>query len=327
MKKKGKGIASQIYGTHIINTPNPTGAFIEVYHDGTVQLTTSTTDIGQGSDTVFSQICAEELGVPLNNVNITSGDSETGPYDVASCASRATYVAGNAVRLAAQEARQKLLEVAGDMLVEDPSALEAEDGRIFVKGTPEKNVLISEVASKSHGEGKLILGSASFNPKIEPMDPETGEGVASAGYHYCAQLAEVEVDTDTGEVKVEKFVASSDVGQAINPAMVKGQVRGGVQMGIGFALMEKMQFDEKYQCINPNLTDYIVPTAKDVPNIEVIIVEEPEPTGPFGAKGTGEATMLPTAPAICNAIYDAVGVRIESLPATPEKILKGLKKK
>lgn len=328
MKKKGKGIACQIFNTHIPNIPNPTGAFLDVNFDGTVQITVGTSEIGQGAHTILAQIAAEELGVPIENVSLTGGDTESGLWCMASAGSRVTYIGGNAVRQAASKVKEMLIESAAEMLNMHPSALEVKDGRIYVKGTPEKGVTIGEAAFYSQWvKGKLLIASSSFSPTVKPLDPETGEGVASASYSWNAQIAEVEVDTETGEVQVSKFAAACDCGKAINPAMIEGQIEGGVQMGIGYALMEQMLFDEKYRHLNPNFTDYLIPTASDVPEIKCVIVEKPEPTGPFGAKGIGESVTCPTAPAICNAIFDAIGVRITSLPATPEKILKGLKEK
>jgi CO/xanthine dehydrogenase Mo-binding subunit len=159
------------------------------------------------------------------------------------------------------------------------------------------------------------------------MDPETGQGKPFSTYVYATQCAEVEVDDETGEVNVVYMSAAHDCGTAINPMLVEGQIEGGISMGIGFALQEEMLFDEKGRQLNPNLTNYIMPTSLDMPEIDVDIVENFDPTGPFGAKGVGEPTAVPTAAAICNAIFDAVGVRITSLPATAEKVLRAIKEK
>jgi CO/xanthine dehydrogenase Mo-binding subunit len=175
--------------------------------------------------------------------------------------------------------------------------------------------------------GQPPIGSASFNPETLALDPETGQGKPFGTYVYATQIAEVDVDDETGEVEVIRVVASHDCGTAINPMLVEGQVEGGVAMGIGFALEEEMLFDANGRHINPNLTNYIMPTSLDTPDIEVDIVDSYDPTGPFGAKGVGEPTLVPTAAAIGNAIYDAVGVRITSLPATAEKVFKALQAK
>ena len=175
--------------------------------------------------------------------------------------------------------------------------------------------------------GQPPIGSASWNPPTVAMDPETGQGKPFATYVYATQIAEVDVDDETGEVEVLRIVASHDCGTPINPMLVEGQVEGGISMGVGLALQEEMLFDAKGRQINPNLTNYIMPTSLDMPEIDVDIVDNYDPTGPFGAKGVGEPTVVPTAAAILNAIYDAVGVRITSLPATAEKVLAAIKAK
>jgi CO/xanthine dehydrogenase Mo-binding subunit len=175
--------------------------------------------------------------------------------------------------------------------------------------------------------GQPPIGSASFNPATVALDPETGQGKPFATYVYATQIAEVDVDDETGEVDVLRIVASHDCGTAINPMLVEGQVEGGISMGVGFALQEEILFDAKGRQINPNLTNYIMPTSLDMPEIEVDIVDNYDPTGPFGAKGVGEPTCVSTAAAILNAIHDAVGVRVTSLPATSEKILMAIKAK
>jgi len=169
--------------------------------------------------------------------------------------------------------------------------------------------------------GQPPIGSASFNPATVALDPETGQGKPFATYVYATQIAEVDVDDETGEVEVVRVVASHDCGTPINPMLVEGQVEGGIAMGIGFALQEEILFDGAGRQINPNLTNYIIPTSLDMPDVEVDIVDSYDPTGPFGAKGVGEPTLVPTAAAILNAIHNAVGVRITSLPATSEKVL------
>jgi CO/xanthine dehydrogenase Mo-binding subunit len=176
-------------------------------------------------------------------------------------------------------------------------------------------------------KGQPPIGSASWNPPTVAMDPDTGQGKPFNTYVYATQIAEVEVDDETGEVEVLRIAAAHDCGTAINPMLVEGQVQGGIAMGIGFALQEEILFDDAGRQVNPNLTNYIMPTSLDMPEIEVDIVESYDATGPFGAKGVGEPTSVPTAAAIMNAIYDAVGVRIASLPATAEKILAAIKAK
>ena len=204
-------------------------------------------------------------------------------------------------------------------------ALKLEDGWVYVKNMPEKCISIGTLASTSYQlRGKPIIATAHFNPPNTPLDPETGQGNPFPTYIYATQIAEVEVNMKTGLARVLKIIAAHDVGKAINPQLVRGQITGGILMGLGQALMEEIILKEGCT-LNPNFRDYLIPTAMDAPEVDAIIVESDEPTGPFGAKGVGEASNIATAPAIINAIHDAVGIRIVELPATPEKILLALK--
>jgi CO/xanthine dehydrogenase Mo-binding subunit len=276
---------------------------------------------------VMAQIAAEELGIEYDKITVVTADTKLTPFDLGTVASRVTYIVGNAVKQAAAQAKQILFEVAAEDLAVSPAGLAASQGFIYVEGFPERRIAISAVAQKAcMGKGRPPLGTGSFNPVTTMLDKETGHGKPYGTYVFGAQVAEVEVDTETGEVEIIKITAVHDCGTAINPRFVEGQIEGGVAMGVGFGLMEEMVI-EKGQVRNRQLTDYIVPTALDVPPILSGIVQRPEPTGPFGAKGIGEPSLLPTAPAIVNAIQDAVGVRIRDLPATPEKILKALQEK
>ncbi|MFQ5804283.1 MAG: xanthine dehydrogenase family protein molybdopterin-binding subunit [Candidatus Methylomirabilales bacterium] len=327
MKKRGKGIACMIYPVGFTSYPNPSAAFVKVNQDGTAVVFTGATDVGQGSTTVLAQIAAEELGITHDAVTMVTSDTERTPYDLGSVASRVTYIVGNAVKGAAAEAKRVLLEVTGEMLEVSVDDLEVGDGRIHVRGFPERNVPISQVAKEATlVKGRPPMGAGSYNPVTTFLDPETGRGKPYEAYVFAAQIAEVEVDTETGEVEVLRIAAAHDCGKAINPMLLEGQIEGGVCMGLGYGLLEEMVL-EGGEVKNPQFTDYILPTALDMPEIEVAIVEEPAPRGPFGAKGIAEASPLPTAPAIINAIQDAVGVRIRELPATPEKILAALKAK
>jgi CO/xanthine dehydrogenase Mo-binding subunit len=246
--------------------------------------------------------------------------------DTGAIASRTTYVTGNAVRLAAEKAKRILFEVAAPMLGVKPDQLEARDRKIQVKDYPQRNLAIGEVANHAQVVmGQPPIGAASFNPATVALDPETGQGKPFSTYVYATQIAEVDVDDETGEVEVLRIVAAHDCGTAINPMLVEGQIEGGISMGVGFALQEEILFDDAGCQLNPNLTNYIMPTSLDMPAIEVDIVKSFDPTGPFGAKGVGEPTAVPTAAAILNAIHNAVGVRITSLPATAEKVLAAIK--
>jgi len=327
MKKRGRGLAAMFYPIGFTSYANPGAAFIKIHQDGSATLSIGTVDVGQGSTTVLAQIAAEELGIDFDKISVIAADTKLTPFDAGTVASRVTYIVGNAVKQAANQARQILFEVAAEDLGVSPNGLASSQGFIYVAGFPEKRIAISAVAQKAcMGKGRPPMGVGSFNPVTTMLDKETGHGKPYGTYVFGAQVAEVEVDTETGEVEILKITAVHDCGKMINPRFVEGQVEGGVAMGLGYGTMEEMVVDQG-RVRNPQLTDYIVPTALDVPEIVTSIVERPEPTGPFGAKGVGEPSLLPTAPAIVNAIQNAVGVRIRNLPATPEKILKALHEK
>ena len=326
MRRRGRGIACMWYPIGFTVSANPSAATVKVNEDGTATLLTGTVETGQGSLTVLAQIAAEELGIASDDVHVVSADTDAMPMDTGAIASRTTYVTGNAVRLAAEKAKLILFETAAPVLGVKPEQLEARDRKIQIKGFPQRNVSIGEIARCALVVmGQPPIGSASWNPPTVSMDPQTGQGKPFSTYVYATQIAEVDVDDETGEVEVLRIVAAHDCGKPINPMLVEGQIEGGISMGIGFALHEQMLFDEAGLLLNPNLTNYILPTSLDMPAVEVDIVDGYDPTGPFGAKGVGEPTSVPTAAAILNAIHDAVGVRITSLPATAEKVLAAIK--
>ncbi len=322
--KRGIGIASVLYPVTITEEANPAGAYVKIYPDGTMTVQIGLVDTGQGAKTVMAQIAAETTGISLANITVLCGDTDTDPYDLGCVASRGTYTNGNAVKLATTAARQQLLEIAAEKLSVKTDALETANDMVYVRGAPEKHIPISEVATLSYHRGKPISEVATFNPPNTPLDPETGQGNPYPTYAYATQVAQVEVDTRTGIVKVLKIAAAHDVGKAMNASLVRGQISGGIGFGIGMALLENIAL-EQGRNLNPNFVDYLVPTSMDMPEIDPIIVETDEPSGPFGAKGVGEQSSVPTAPAILNAIYNATGVRINSLPANPDRVLKALK--
>jgi nicotinate dehydrogenase medium molybdopterin subunit len=328
MKKRGRGMACMWYPIGFTVAANPSSAVVKVNEDGTATLLTGTVETGQGSLTILAQIAAQELGIATEDVHVVSADTDTTPMDTGAIASRTTYVTGNATKLAAEKAKMILFDVAAPMLGVKPTQLEAKDHKIVVKGFPQRNIHIGDVANHARMvTGEPPIGSASFNPHTVALDKETGQGKPFGTYVYATQIAEVEVDDETGEIEVLRIVASHDCGTAINPMLVEGQVEGGVSMGVGFAIHEEILFNDKGVQMNPNLTNYIMPTSLDMPEVEVDIVDNYDPSGPFGAKGVGEPTLVPTAAAIANAIYDAVGVRIKTLPATAEKVHAAMKAK
>jgi CO/xanthine dehydrogenase Mo-binding subunit len=288
---------------------------------------TGSSDMGQGSETVIAQIVAEEMGVPVGNITVVNTDTDLTPWDVGAHASRTTFIAGNSARLAAADAKRQILEAAAQAYKQQVENLDMRDGQIFVKGEPEEGIPYAKTVRAQHFRpgGDLVLARGWYEPPTEKQDKEF-RGNISAAYAFAAQAAEVEVDTETGEVKVLKIAAAHDVGRAINPMAVEGQIEGGVSMGLGYGLSEELVL-EKGKLLNPNFADYALPTALDMPPIDPLIVETIDSEGPFGAKGMAEPANNPTAPAIANAIYDAVGVRIKDLPVTAEKVLKALKEK
>ncbi len=327
MKKRGRGIACTYFGMGNTAKSNPSTAFIEVCEDGTAIVRCGAADIGQGSDTALKQIAAHTLGIIPERVTMISNDTMVAPESGVTSASRQTYVSGNAIRLASEQARDFLLKEAAEVLGCGVVDLESRDGSIFAKERPDLNVSIEEVSARLRAKGVLVAGVGTFTPLTpEALDPETGLGVPYGAYSYATQIAEVEVDTETGEVTVISVTAAQDVGRAINPASIEGQIEGGVGQGVGYALMEEVVLKDGV-IVNPSFSNLLIPTALDVPRIDSIVVEVPEPTGPFGAKGTGEPPTCPTAAAIINAIYDAVGVQMTSTPVTAEKVYMALKKK
>ncbi len=325
MHKRGRGVAWMAYPIGFTSYANPSAAFVKVNQDGSAVVWTGAVDVGQGSTTALAQIAAQALGVPLDAVTMVTSDTLHTPMDLGSVASRVTYIAGNAIVAACAQARQILLEVAAEELGIGPEGLDSHEGWIFVRDLPERRVSLAAIAHKAEGvKGRPPIGAGSYNPPTTFLDPETGHGKPYNTYVYAAQTAEVEVDTETGEVTVLRLTAAHDCGRAINPLLVEGQIEGGLAMGLGFALFEEMVVVEG-EVRNTTFADYLIPTALDVPPLDVAIIEVPDPTGPFGAKGIGEPSLLPTAPAIANAIFDAVGVRIRELPITAERVLSALR--
>jgi CO/xanthine dehydrogenase Mo-binding subunit len=275
---------------------------------------------------VLSQIAAEEIGVPLDAVRVSMPDTDYNTYDVSTTGSRSTFHMGNAVKMAAAEAKEKLLNIAAEILESNPQNLEVVDGKIFCKGAPLKKLSIGEVIRRYYAGGGSILGTGCFHTKdgIGP-DIETGHSPRPAAFWmFGAQATEVEVDTETGQIRVLKIASAHDLGKAINPLSCEGQIEGAVAMGMGSTITEEMILKEG--CVlNANLHDYKILTAADMPEVESIIVEAPHPEGPYGAKGLGEPALAPTAASISNAVFDAVGVRIKNQPLKQERVLHALK--
>jgi CO/xanthine dehydrogenase Mo-binding subunit len=323
----GLGLACTVHvsGKRHFGDYDGSSATIKLNEDGKALILSGEGECGQGAHTAMCQIAAEELGVRVEDVEICRADTDLTTFCLGAFASRLTYVSGNAVKNAAASVKRQLFEQAAEMLEANPEDLIANDGRIFVKGAAEKSITVADVARARlfRHNGAPIVGSGSFDADSVLPD-RTRFGNESGAYNYGAQAAQVHVDRKTGQVKVLKFVIASDCGTVIYPIGAEGQVEGGLAQGIGYALTEGLQFDEG-RPLNPNFSDYRIPSMRDMPPLEHAFADSYEPTGPFGAKGLGELNMDPTAAVISNAIFDAVGVRIKTLPITPEKILKALK--
>ncbi|WP_102960069.1 xanthine dehydrogenase family protein molybdopterin-binding subunit [Mangrovicella endophytica] len=319
---RGRGVAASWYGIARTATIDRAGAWAELDDGGTAKIVTGVTEIGEGILTVLAQIAAEELGVRPEDVTIGDNDTARSPEAAHAGATRQTYMIGNSVAIACRDARVKLDgEIASHWGVE-ASSLKAFNGEIWAEGT-NKRMPMEEAVAICKRRGVVPVGSGSFTAHGTGLDPVDGSGAPWQAYVFGCQVAEVEVDTLTGEVQVLGMWAVHDVGRAINPRGVEGQIEGGIVQGLGQALMEDYQLKEGHTSTH-GFAKYILPTALDIPQINTRLVEDPDPRSPLGAKGIGEPALVPTAPAIMNAIYDAVGVRITSLPATPEKVLAAL---
>jgi len=317
-ERRGIGIAGMWYGCGNTSLPNPSTMRIGLQPNGRIAIHMGAVDIGQGSFTVVTQICAEALGVPLDRFDLLAADTDVSPDCGKTSASRQTFVSGNAAMLAGKQLRSAILEQAGGW-PETTQIILREGTVLLVDRSRRKFVELRDFPLDERGY--VLSAEASYDPPTQPLDQD-GQGIPYAVYGFGAHLAEVEVDLELGTVKVLKLTAAHDVGRAINPTLVEGQIEGGIAQGLGMALMEEFLPGK-----GENLHDYLIPTIGDVPPIESILIEDPSPIGPFGAKGIGEQALIPTAPAILNAIYDAAGIRIYKLPATPDKVRAAIRAK
>lgn len=314
--RHGLGVAGVWYGCGNTSLPNPSTIKVGISQDGALLLFQGAVDIGQGSNTVITQICADALGMDIDLFRLVPGDTALTPDAGKTSASRQTFVSGKAAYLAGSGLRRQILD---RVRASDDAELSLEDGYLKVRDSGmEEAYFLPEMPADE--DGFVFVSQDTYDPPTRPMD-ENGQGEPYATYGFGAQAAVVEVDTVLGTVKVLEVYAAHDVGRAINPVLVEGQVEGGIAQGIGMALME-----EYIPGSTENLHDYLIPTCGDVPDIRTIIVEETDPHGPYGAKGLGEHVLIPTAPAILNAINHAIGARVRVLPATPERILSALGK-
>ncbi len=328
-KAIGKGF-SLIWKAPAMPPNASSAAFVKFSEDGSLNILVSGMDMGQGFLTVMAQIAAEILTVPVSKIRTENPDTDRNPYEWQTVASHVTWSCGNAVRNAAINARDQIFEVIERACVLPKNELYLEDEKVKCRTKPDfalplKDFVINGIqAEDGTFRGGPILGKGIFMPEFTSAysDPETSQG-GHPNVHYTVGAAAIilEVDKDTGKMHIKKAVEAIDAGKAINPDLVKGQITGGLLQGLSTVLYEDMRYDDKGKLLNPNFTDYKIPTAKDIPDeIVPIIIEVPQPDGPFGARGVGEHTMIPAAPMVANAVQDALGIRIKTMPITAEKV-------
>jgi CO/xanthine dehydrogenase Mo-binding subunit len=325
---RGRGFAAINYPIGKNLGGDPSQALIHSNPDGKFTVALSAIDLGQGMKSVTRQIAAETLGVPVEDVYVDTADSDTGPHDMGSFASRGTHRMGNAVIMAAREARSVMLEAAAEELEVDASDLVTDGrGNIHVRGAPGRSITTMAAAQAAQfKQGRTIAGRGIFLIPLSDVDPDTGEMTPVSTFAHAAMLVEVEVDDETGEVTVTDMKSAYEVGRALNPRLVEQQLRGGAWMGMSHAAWETTEPYYPQRDHGPvDFNTYLMPGPGDLAPHHISILERPAEDGPYGGKGPGEMCANPVLPAVVNAIYDAVGVRIDELPATPEKILRGLK--
>jgi CO/xanthine dehydrogenase Mo-binding subunit len=324
-RRRGRGMAACWYGIARTAVIDRAAAWAEIDDGGSAKVVTGVTEIGEGILTVLAQIAAQEMGVKPEHVVIGDNDTARAPEASHAGASRQTYMIGNVVALASREARQRLVEVMAEVWDVEADLIHTGNGEVWAENTNHR-ISMGEAVSCAKNRGVVPVGSATFGTDTTGLDPVDGSGRPWQAYVFGCQVAEVEVDTLTGEVQVLGIWAVHDVGRAVNPRGVEGQIEGGIVQALGQGLMEDYRTVDG-RATTPNLAKYILPTSLDVPQVTSVILEDPDPIGPLGVKGIGEPAMIPTIPAVMNAIYDAVGVRITSLPATPEKVLEAIGRK
>jgi CO/xanthine dehydrogenase Mo-binding subunit/aerobic-type carbon monoxide dehydrogenase small subunit (CoxS/CutS family) len=317
--RRGVGLASMWFGIGTTTGEKPSHADAELLPSGRVVVLAGATDAGQGSDYVLRRVAAQVLNVPLEQVDLVRGDTAL-TRDTGSCTgSRVTFYVGNAVRVASTALRRAIVAAAAREMEAPPEILDIHDSHVFAREASSRRIALADLARRLAARGIRLREGGTYDPETLPLDPATGLGRPYATYASATQMAEVEVNVRTGVVRVRRVVAAHDVGKVLNPVAARGQVEGAVVMGVGFALTE-----EFVAGVTRGFAGYRIPTTHDVPEIETIFVERPDPKGPFGAKGLGECALIPTAPAILNAVADATGVRITRLPATRQRVLEAL---
>ena len=326
--RRGLGLACAVHvsGNRLQFEWEGARAYIDLDEEGRAVVRSGDGDIGQGARTLAAVVTAEELNVGLDRVEVAETNTEDTPNTLGSFASRLALIAGHAIRNAVEDLKSKLAPVAAEMLEAAVDDIEWVGGSFRVKGLSERSMSLDEVCPEAvrRNGGEPIRGEGEWDPPSENYDPKTMAGNISVAYEFAAQMAEVEVDMETGHVQLVRLVSADDVGRMLNPLAVHGQVEGAAVQGVGFALTEEMK-TEGGQVVNGNFGDYALPKAESVPSVESVAIETNDPYGPYGAKGASEGGSVPTAAAIANAIYDATGVWITELPMTAERVLTALK--
>ncbi|HEY6399047.1 MAG TPA: molybdopterin cofactor-binding domain-containing protein [Solirubrobacteraceae bacterium] len=326
---QGRGFATIEYPTGMNQNGDPTQAWIKLKPDGRVDVFSGTVDIGQGSKTVHTQIVADTLGVPYDWVTMDNSNTDSSAVCTGTFASRGTFIGGNAVRFAAERVRERVLDIASKELEIDPGDLEIADGDVVAKGAPDRKISVADVAAAAtYNYGELISGQGTALKPFAAVNDDDGsvDMEPHSAVSYAACVAEVEVDDETGEVTVARLVQVYDVGRAINPVLVEGQIEGGAMMGLGLGLLEEAYpHYPSPEHRGEQFGAYLSPTMERLPELENVILENPSVDGPFGAKAIGEMANNAQPAAITSAIHDAVGVWVTEYPATPERVLRALK--
>jgi CO/xanthine dehydrogenase Mo-binding subunit len=330
-KRRGRGFAAIEYPTGMNQNGDPSQAWIKLKPDGSVDVFAGTVDIGQGSKTVHTQIVADTLGVPYESVTMDNSNTDSSAVCTGTFASRGTFIGGNAVRFAAEKTKERILEIASKELEISPDDLEIADGDVMAKGAPDRRMSVADVAgAATYQYGELISGQGTALKPLAEVNDDDGSVTAEphSAISYAACVIDVEVDDETGETTVLKMMQVYDVGRAINPTLVEGQIEGGAMMGLGLGLLEaSYPYYPSAEHRGEQFGSYLAPSLEDFPEIENVILENPSVDGPFGAKAIGEMANNAQPPAIAAAIHDAVGIWVTEMPATPERVLRALEDK
>jgi CO/xanthine dehydrogenase Mo-binding subunit len=326
--RQGRGFATIEYPTGMNQNGDPTQAWIKLKPDGSVDVFAGTVDIGQGSKTVHTQIVADTLGVPYDSVTMDNSNTDSSAVCTGTFASRGTFIGGNAVRFAAERVRERILDIASKELEISPDDLEIVEGEVLAKGAPDRKISVADVAgAATYSYGELISGQGTALKPLAEVDDDDGSVTIEphSAISYAACVADVEVDDETGEVRVLRLHQVYDVGRAINPTLVEGQIEGGAMMGLGLGLLENSYpYYPSVEHRGEQFGSYLAPSLTDFPAIETTILENPSSDGPFGAKAIGEMANNAQPAAIAAAVHDALGVWVTEFPITPERVLRAL---